>query len=154
MNYLIRIELWCGSDETPDGLQLAEERYRKANNIAMKFNINTHFDYHEERTTYADGCLYPHSGNVLDVLDHLDLNGVEYDNIDIPEVLKGSKLHMELIRKHPQGMGVSVNLGEIGVSEPEPYTRSDFKYLYSGGRPGWFGDPYRHSLSARGMRNK
>ena len=154
MKHLIRIELWCGSDETPDGLRLAEERYRKADRVAMRFNINTYFDVHEEKgVTYADGYLYPHSGNVIDVLKHLDLNEVEYDNIDIPEVLKGSKLHMELIGRYPRVMGVSVNLGEIGVSGPEPYTTSHFKCLYSRGH-GWFGDPYRHSLSARGMRNR
>ena len=154
MNYLIRIELWCGSDETPDGLWLAEERYRKANGVAMRFNINTYFDVHEEKgINYADGYLYPHSGNVLDVLKYLDMNDVEYDNIDIPEVLKGSKLHMELIRRHPQGTGVSVNPGEIGVSGPEPYTTSHFKYLYSRGR-GWWDQPYRHSMARRGIRTR
>lgn len=153
MNYLVRIELWCGSDETPDGLQLAEERYRKANQIAMRFNINTYFEVHEEKgVTYADGYLYPHSGNVIDVLKYLDLNGVEYDNIDIPEVARGSELHMELLNRYPRWRGVSVNPGEIESSGPEPHTIS-YSKMNSRGR-GWFDDPYRHALASRGISSR
>ena len=152
MNYLIRVELWCGSDETPEGLDLAEERYRKADMIARKFNINTYFEIHEENgTTYMDGYIYPHSGNVIEVLEALDETEVEYDNIDIPEILRGSKLHEELVRENPPGCGVSVNPGEIDINEPEVYMTSCMLPLR--GR-GWYNESYRHALASKGVRTR
>jgi hypothetical protein len=119
--YVLRIELWCGSDQRGSaGLRAAEHRYQKAQKVADRFNIETYFDEHYENgTNFRDGYLYPHSCNVEAVLDALDKEGVEYDNIDLPEELDGSALSKRLHKRFPLTEGVSVNDG--GMDDPEPH---------------------------------
>jgi len=161
MSHLLRIELWCGSDETPDGIARAEERYRRADEVARGFDVPTYFDIHTEKdgTTYADGYVYPCSENAIDVLRALERADVEFDNVDLPVELEGGLLHKQLLGMYPPGQGIMVNVGEIGKSVCEKHSGQvfgDFSYFTGHGvrRPGWFYEFYRHALAARGVRTK
>lgn len=138
--YELRIELWCGSIDEPGNIRRAQRRYEKADEVARKFGIPTNFQFDGEN---ADGYVYPRSDNVIAVLDALDKKGVEYDNVDLPEELKGSALHGVLTErfwlsrpegpaKHPltgeKGVwnGVMVNTGEMEARQCGVYDR-DFE---------------------------
>ena len=108
----LRIELWCGSNQTPTGLEKARIRYRKAGKVAFDFDIQTYFDEHEEDgIVFMDGYLYPCEHDVFQVLQSLDANDIEYDNVDLPDAPGMNKLFIMLSKdSHP---GVSINRNEF-----------------------------------------
>lgn len=109
--YRTRVELLCGMNES---IPRRKEMYRRAQNVADQFDMETYFDEHEEHgDRFVDGYVYPCSDNLLEVLRTLDKSRVEYDNIDIPKPLEDSPLHRTLLRLHPPGRGVAVNPGDI-----------------------------------------
>ena len=118
--YVLRIELYCGSNQRGlKGLQDAERRYHKAQKVADHFRVETYFDEHEEHgTVFKDGYIYPTACNIETVLDALEAKGVEFDNIDLPTELEGSELSKRLHERYPLQSGVSVNDGDADDLEP------------------------------------